>query len=124
MSLVEKKDHGALSDGKDSSRHWFFQNDDGTHLFVSDAEGGKTNDTATNHYYFDGTSWALHSSISDYVIRDITQLDDKSFAILAYNKDNDGLNLFITRNTDPNGAPGIQNYKFSPEISLDDTFLD
>ena len=66
----------------------------------------------------------MHSTISDSVIRDITQLDDKSFAILAYNKDNDGLGLFISRNTDPNGAPGIQNYKFSPEISLDDTFLD
>ena len=124
MSLVDKlKDHGALTDGKDSSRHWFFQNEDGTHLFVSDKDGGYSEDTATNHYYFDGTSWALHSTIEIHVIRDITQLDDKSFAILAYSTDNAELKLFISRNTDPNGAPGIQNYKFSPEISLDDTFL-
>ena len=110
----------SLTDGKDSGRHWFFQNADGTHLFSSDKDGA--DETCTNHYYFDGTSWALHSTIENFVIRDITQLDDKSFAILAYNKNSDGIGLFISRNTDPNGAPGIQNYKFSSEISLDDTF--
>ena len=34
MSLVDKlKDHGSLTAGVDGSRHWFFQNEDGTHLF-------------------------------------------------------------------------------------------
>ena len=125
MSLEDKmKDHGALTSGKDSSRHWFFQNEDGTHLFVSDKDGGFSEDTATNHYYFDGTSWALHSTIDGHVIRDITQLDDKSFAILAYSTADSHLKLFISRNADPNGAPGIQNYSFSNEISLNDGFTD
>ena len=121
MKLNSTIDHGLLPSGSDESRHWFFANSDGLHLFVSD-EQGNANDTRTEHYHNDGDGWKLHDSINNIVIQDITQLDEHSFGILGHNLVNGGMGLLISRNTDPSGTRGIENYKVASDINLDTIF--
>ena len=121
MLLNATIDHGQLPYTNDHTKHWFFANSDGLHLFVSNSEGNN-GDNKTNHFFHDGSGWVLHEQIDNIVIEDVTQLDDQTFGILGHNIISDGMGLLISRNTDPINGSGIANYKVASDIHIDDRF--